>query len=50
MADSIPNWGICAKTESNTKRQKGKVTGVLRRCDENCRDFKLKRETAPVQR
>ena len=40
VSDSIVNWGVCAKN-NNAKEIKNKtVSGVLRRCDENCQSFK----------
>ena len=46
-AETMENWGTCTKNGSstrNTQKTKSKgVVGILRRCDENCWDFKAKR-------
>ena len=47
--DSMENWGVCAKNENSKKKGKGKFTGVLRRCDENCRDYKSTPNTEPAR-
>lgn len=39
-SDSTVNWGICAKTNKPKQIKDKAVSGVLRRCDENCWDFK----------
>jgi len=42
-ADSMENWGTCTRNGNGTKKTKDKaVTGILRRCDENCWDFEAK--------
>jgi len=46
---TMQNWGTCTKNGGSTQRTKSKaVTGILRRCDENCWDFKAARKTKRV--
>ncbi len=49
--NSMQNWGTCTKNGSDTQGTKNRaVTGILRRCDENCVDFKATRKTGRVRR
>lgn len=44
--DSMPNWGNCHRTGHHTKNKRQGLTGdVLKRCDENCFDFRPARKS-----
>jgi len=38
--DTMIDWGVCAKNDSAKQIKDKKVTGILRRYNENCCDFK----------
>jgi hypothetical protein len=43
--DSMPNWGNCHRASSHNKISGDRLQGdVLKRCDENCFDFKRTRQ------
>jgi hypothetical protein len=42
----MPNWGNCHKNRHRSKNTGDKLTGdVLKRCDENCYNFKPARQS-----
>lgn len=42
----MPNWGNCRRPRGGVERSKEKIAGgILRRCDENCRDFTPRQKT-----
>jgi hypothetical protein len=43
--DLMPNWGNCHRARHRIKNAENSLTGdVLKRCDENCFDFKQTRQ------